>query len=373
MSLIMASLLSGGYTMAAPIDIPLNTWVAWPVPAVGDGPSDGMKHVRIAHNSENGRLYFSGGDYVGPEFLASGRNEIYSYSIQDSDWRQEHPYCPEDGDYQPAGPDQVGWVYDSRRNLFWMTPGYTSPGSANNCNPREGETGWKGTLTNKLMAFNPETQKWIYDSNNPRSLPPGPPSNRKFAHYDPVTDTIIRLAWTGSASVEIYDITNDQWAVRGLSSVVSNARVGFDYSALDVAGRAIYLVSPYEGRLIRYDIELQTAGYVSDLPTGPVEKENTYLTWDSVNQVMLWMVANANQSIDFYVYHPNTNTWETLSNTHPDYTVRGRAMVYDSDQNVLLINGGTSPANPYVFLYRYGNGKPPVIPGVPTELTIDIL
>jgi len=369
--LIAVSLLSGGLVVAAPIDIPVNTWVARPVPAVGEGPSDGMKHVRIAYNSSNKRHYFGGGDYVGPNFFASGRNEIYSYSIQDGDWRKERPYCPEDGDYQPAGPDQTGWVYDSRRNLFWMTPGYTSLGSANNCNPGEGEAGWKGTLTNKLMAFNPETQQWIYDSNNPRSLPPGPPSNRKFAHYDPVTDTIIRLAWTGSASVEIYDITNDQWTVKSLPSVVGNARVGFDYSALDVVGRAIYLVSPYEGRLIRYDISLQTADYISDLPTGPIEKENSYLVWDSVNQVMLLLV-NANTLTGFYAYHPNTNTWETLPITHPDgYMVRGRAIVYDPDQNILLINGGTSPANPYLFLYRYGNDNTNIpIPSAPTGLNI---
>lgn len=126
--LIAANLLSSGLVVAAPINIPL-TWVERPVPAVGEGPSGGMKHVRIAHNRDNGRLYFSGGDFVGPEFFASGRNEIYSYSIQDEDWRQERPYCPADGDYQSARPDQTSWVYDTKRKLFWVTPGYTSPGS----------------------------------------------------------------------------------------------------------------------------------------------------------------------------------------------------------------------------------------------------
>ncbi len=268
--LLVASLFAASSTLAAPIDIPLNTWVARPVPAVGEGPSGGMKHIRIAHNGghktdSNGRLYFSGGDYSGPEFFGSGRNEVYSYSIEDNDWRLEHPYCPEDGDYQPAGPDQVGWVYDSRRNLFWMTPGYTSPGSRRNCN--EGNT-WKGTLGNTLMAFNPVTKKWMHDPEKPRTLPSNAtPSIRKFAHYDPVTDTIIRFG-QGGARVEIYDIENDEWTLKNLPSDIAEAFLGWDYTALDVVGRAIYTVAVFKDKLIRYDIDTQTAAYVSDLPTG---------------------------------------------------------------------------------------------------------
>jgi len=343
------------------IDVPINTWIERALPAIGEGPVGDVKHIRIAHNSHNGRLYFQGGDHTGLEFLNSGRNEIYSYSIENNDWRQEHPYCAEADEYQPAGPDQHGWVYDSKRKLFWMTPGYTSPGSLQYCETDK-------MLLGTMMAFDPATKKWIYDTEWEQPIRP---TNRKFAQYDPVTDSIIRFA---ASTVEIYDISNNTWTINGLAGLGNGAKLGFDYTAIDVPGRVIYMVSPTEGKLLSYDIATQAATYISELPTGIIGLESNYLAWDSLNQVLLWIVnPNSEDLIAFFAYKPETNSWETLPTTHPNgLRVRGRAAVFDPDQNVMLIHGGTKGGanttfNPYLFLYRYGDGN--LVPAPPTILT----
>ena len=109
---------------AKPIDIPLKTWIARKLPALGKGPAaTGAKHIRLAHNGENGRIYFCGGDYGGLKHNQSGRNELWSYSIAGGDWKLEYPYTGPAGDVQPSHPDETGWTYDSRRKVFWMVPG----------------------------------------------------------------------------------------------------------------------------------------------------------------------------------------------------------------------------------------------------------
>ena len=88
-----------GTSRAAPIDIPLRTWIAVPTPEdnpagpdtsfldgyrgpAGACPNGECKHVRVAHNPDNGRIYFNGGDYD----PGSGTNQMWSYSIADGDW-----------------------------------------------------------------------------------------------------------------------------------------------------------------------------------------------------------------------------------------------------------------------------------------------
>src|SRR6185503_3671976 len=74
------------------IRLPLRTWVERTLPKSGQGPCPtGCKHMRLAHNPDNGRIYFLGGDYSGPGAMSAGRNEVYSYSIGTDSWKLEYP------------------------------------------------------------------------------------------------------------------------------------------------------------------------------------------------------------------------------------------------------------------------------------------
>src|SRR6185503_4382224 len=54
---------------AAPIDLPIKTWVKRRLPLAGQGPCPyGCKHMRLAVNPVNGRIYFEGGDYSTIDF-----------------------------------------------------------------------------------------------------------------------------------------------------------------------------------------------------------------------------------------------------------------------------------------------------------------
>ena len=101
------------------INLTPKTWIARPLSEPGKGPcpSGGCKHMRLAHNPINGRIYFLGGDYGGPGAMASARNELFSYSIKENNWNLEYPYCGPAGDIQPDHPDEVGCI-DTRRKVF---------------------------------------------------------------------------------------------------------------------------------------------------------------------------------------------------------------------------------------------------------------
>ncbi len=66
------------------------------------------------------------------------------------------------------------------------------------------------------------------------------------------------------------------------------------------------------------------------------------------------------------------STLTTPINQPEGYVVRGNNVVYDPDQNILLVIGG-NPANPYLFLYRYDNGDTNIVmPSKPTGNALQI-
>ena len=339
---------------SAQIDIPLDTWIARPLPGIGKSPASEQKHERMAYNPVNGRLYFLGGDYGGPQFGASGRNEVYSYSVEFNDWIQEQAYCRPDKGNQPSGPDQVGWAYDSKRKVFWMLPGYMTRPSAANCPDSN------NVILGSIMSFDPATKTWAFEN---RTNSTGAPSIIKFGHYDPVTDTLFRFAWAGYPRLETYHIDEDSWEYKSFGSEFDHAYLGYDYDAIDLVDRVLYVVSALEGKLLKYKMDTKELTYISDLPTGPTQMEGNYPIWDSVNRVVLWAVGGSSTPTSFYVYHPADNSWESRPINQPEgYTVRGNVAGFDPVQNVLVLMGGYSPANPYLFLYRYANGDGSVPP-----------
>ena len=356
------------------ITLPLRTWVATSLAGYGNGPCQstafgGCKHMRLAHNPVDGRIYFSGGDWSGPNHPQSGRNETYSYSIRDNNWRLEYPYCGPASEIQPGGPDETGWVYDTKRNIFWLTSGFYWQWQ------RTGECpGGAEQRTSPVMNFNPSTKKWTDVQAPNHGIDPN--KVRSNGVYDPVEDTIIQLSndINGGTGVLLYRIASNIWEKKSITfdtngTRIDNASLGNgQYHAVDLVKRHVYVISPDDGKLLRYNMDAKTITVVSQLPVaGPYPPYagygHTTLAWDSVNKVLLWPHEPVlGGQITLYIYHPDTNTWEKDSMYQPQgLMVHGRQIVFDPFQNALLTIGSydTDPSNAqkYFFLYRYSSGS----------------
>lgn len=346
-------------------DLPLRTWIARPLPKFGTGPCpNGCKHMRLAHHPHNGRIYFLGGDYDGPLTQNSGRNELYSYSIREDTWVEERPYCGPAGEVQPDHPDEVGWAFDTKRSVFWMLPGYLMARDGHRC--PEGSTPTWG-----VMTFDPSSRKWQVSGTH---FPAGGSERSKFAHYDPVTDSLIAFRYGPDGNgADIYRPAANKWERVGIPSdtrgtYINNSRLSHEYSAMDPERRVIYVISPYDGRLLRYNMDKRTMTVVSRIPALPGHRDGdregvTIPVWDSVNKVLLYpYLKDLDGYVTLHIYRPDTNTWERDQMVQPEgLTVRGNSAVFDPQQNALLIMGGLRGGDlddtlRHFFLYRYGNG-----------------
>ncbi len=354
------------------IDIPLNTWV--PVPLDGDWtkqPTGPMKHMRLAHNPLDGKIYFLGGDHAGtPGWSQSGRNEMYTYAIATNTWKMIQPYCDGTSNLKPAHPDEVGWVFDTKRQGFWMTLGFQwGTGDTSDACPQP-----NGSFRKKGVAFyDPVAKTWAHNNRTGIESINISPGSQLFAQYDPGTDRIIVLS---DAAVATYDITNDIWS-KVKYNFSPTMRLSHHYSGFDQVKRVIYGIDKNNPRLFRYNIDAQTMDVLGPIPAMPYIQAQP--VWNSVSNVLMWFDHQAGQ---LNIYHPDTNTWDVNIPTQKPtgIQVQGNHAVFDPYQNVLMIMGGTSlvagvSANPYVFLYRYApGGEPPPLdttpPAPPQNLSV---
>lgn len=347
------------------ISIPARQWIALAMPELGKGPTGEIKHVTAAVNPSNGRIYMTGGDFPGLQYQQGYRQETWSLSIaqrwaggasRNAGWHLEYPYCgPSDG-VQPKHPDYVGWLWDASRSVFWMVPG-TLVASNDAC---EGETTAAADdprfLYHHLMTFDPSTRQW---TDKGRNVGPDP-SDTWMSVLDPARDEIIRFGFNGGsgAVANILKLGNMTWQRIGLgrNAEGKDIRLTKEYLAADYARRVIYAIDGISGRLHRYSMDARKLDDLGPVPGGPIGVENyTLIVWDSANEVLLWYRESPAR---FQVYHPDTKRWEDLDMTSNVANVgaRGRTIVYHPGQNVTVLFGGVYPANPYMFLYRYGDG-----------------
>jgi hypothetical protein len=346
------------------IPVPIRQWVALTMPEVGHGPAGEMKHITAAVNPTNGRIYISGGDFVGHQFQQSYRQETWSLSLAERwadaasrnvGWRLEYPYCgPPDG-VQPKHPDFIGWTWDSKRSVFWMVPG-TMVASNDTC---EGETSAPGDdprfLFNHVMTFDPATRRWADRGH------PGPDiAETWMSIYDPARDELIRFGFHGGsgAVVNILKIAGMTWQrmALGTNGVGKDIRINKESLAVDHAHRVIYAIDGVSGRLHRYSMDSRRLEDLGPVPGGAIGVENyTLIAWDSANEVLLYYRESP---AGFHAYRPDGKKWEGLELTSnvANAVARGRSIVYDPGQNITMLFGGVYPTNPHMFLYRYGEG-----------------
>jgi hypothetical protein len=356
------------------INVPLNTWVARPIPTNGSAPCKGgvCKHMDLDFNPDDKLIYFVGGDHDGSGSsvynLQSGRNELYTYSVANDQWNLIQSYCRADGLLQQDSPTEVGWTYDSSRKVFWFVPGFMW--NHNLC-PND--------VAGKIMTFDPASGTWALPV-----VTPSPRGNEgNYTQYDPVTDTLIRFVNAGP-EVNIYTIATDSWLRKSFGLPNENfSDVG---TTIDVAGRRIFLLTA--NKLYEYNID--SKNIVNRGPTPVSTYAETKPVWDPINQVLLWpdfrdtdnSTGGPQEQVHLHIYHPNTNSWDVdVPVLAPQgITVKGRHAVFDPSQNVMMVYGNTwnIPRSPYIFLYRYGNGNgtplppPPTasLPPAPTNLTV---
>ena len=355
---------------STPLDIPQRTWIARkPAPRSIAYSSKG-KHGRVISNPVDGKLYLFSGDGGGERKYSvnSGRQEMATYDIRTDTWEKIQAYCRKDRGLQPMGPDEVGFAFDTKRNVFWHNPGF---GHYHGKACRDGKP-----VRMKVLSYDPVTRLW--KDENRTTLKQAfreTLGNHRFAVYDPVKDALIGLR---GRHAYVYTIADDEWNRISISSKIR----GDEYLALDLEGRHIYVVeNRNRGHLYRYDIDDEDLDDLGPLPASATRYKESQAHWDSVNKVLLWPFwtqeespQNDNEILMLYVYHPDTEQWEEIPIEQPtscpsglNCTVRGRHSAYDPINNVLLVmrpkGGGKIRGPAPVFLYRYGGkGKTPPPP-----------
>jgi len=313
------------------------------------GPALGTfsKHLRAGYHSPSGRWYFFGGDHNGslqpdgtkPYALQSGRNEVYTYDVGRNIATLEQPYCRPDGDIQPHGLDEVGLTWVSKVGKFFSLFGYQWPTSRVPCSgSRHGP-----------MAYDPTTRKWEM-----LSIPMGGwglsvmPNN---AFYDETLDALIFVANCGGGPcVWRYSRAQQKYLTDQAALKVGNAPVWDTLPAHDVEGRAIYLIVPGQGQLVRYNIASNAVENLGPIPNldGPVHIENSPV-WDSVSKVLLYPHLNRSLIMQLHAYDPAQRKW-TPQPMPNGVNVVGLHTHFDPVQNVMF-HWGTGGK---FFFYRYG-------------------
>lgn len=329
-------------------------WVYRPFSALPGGimgkDSQSVKHMSMALNRTNGRVYNFGGDWgvtdknplSSPSPSGAGetaRNEIWSFDPVANTAVLEHSYCGVTGDITVARPTELGAVWDG--TSMWALPGYMGQGDSTSSyasppNPYP----WPCNLStnalpvNAILKFNVTTKKFSQPS---VPTPPccGGQQLPKNGRYDSGNHSIWRIGMDGSGiHVEQYFITGNNWesyrivcAVdpHGLgtpqgcgagNAYINDVDFGFEHFALDPDGRKIYVIDPRHYRIVIISMNTCVNGggcgarigarppnanpnFISCLaypdntgantcPGGKTLTDWTQLNWDSVNRKVLY-------------------------------------------------------------------------------------
>jgi hypothetical protein len=232
--------LSGPPSPVPSFNIPSRTWVARPYSSVppgapgngGVGGVYGGKHMNLAFNPVNKKVYITGGDSFNVPY---GDNQgVWSYDIPANTWTMEYPHCGFQGDIMPGGANESGFVWDSKRSKFWLLPGFWFLGQSgpSGCGGG-GQSGqfWNVTSPTVLSGY---ATYFAYDHNTGDRYFPG-------THYSVALNTPsagqmtvtninipagrdIRIYWqtAGSAlqigSIMTFDPVTKKWANPGVAA-----------------------------------------------------------------------------------------------------------------------------------------------------------
>ena len=326
------------------------TWVPLAAPAMGAGPyqTASGKHARMTYDSKRQRLVLSGGDYQHPSMsvVGNGSQMVWSVNLTTGQWTMLGAWC--NGPLMPGRPDTVGWTYDSKRDRGVMLPGFyfVDQGGLSSCSGVQ-ETG-------DAVTFDFTTNKWSAATWAPPSGGYGGDCcGVSYASYDPGTDAVYRFRYN-SGRIEKLSLANNRWtstAFAGLEQSDFNRA----QSAVDVPGRALYVIDAKGKRLVKYSLDRPGVSY-APMPSqykGPSDRATfeTYLVFDSVNRVLLMPdVADFDGIVvGLGVYHVDSRKWEYHA---VPAGPSGNVWQFDPAANAML--GVGRNAEHKFWLYRYG-------------------
>jgi len=336
------------------LDIANRTWVALPQPSVGAGPSASRgKHMRLLHDSKRGRMVLTGGDYPYTQGDGNALQLVWAIDLAKGPaWELLHGWCSPPGGVQPARPDNVTWVYDSKRDQGIVMPAY-----------------YFGPAKCPDVAEAKDAYLFDFATNAWKSVPWSKPAqgyggdlHNHFGVYDPVTDSVYRFYMRGALNIQILDRGTNKWdfvPLRGSAGDASN-----DQPAIDVKGRNIYVISRKLKALLRYSIDKGSIAETIPLPEGWVgptgefggSNFETYLAFDPINRVLMNPVTTnyGGKIRGVGLYHPDDKRWEWEP---PVEGVSGNTLGFDATNNVFLFLGRSESRS--MWLYRYGPGRAP--------------
>ncbi len=307
------------------VEIPLEIEIEERVPPGCDqGPCRGTKHVRLTVNPENGLIYWHGGDFgfdghqgsEYPHFKHSARQEIFTYDIENDQWNLVMPYCVKDN-FIFGHPDQHGWVWDSKRRIFWSLPGQQ----------RYFGTSCDGTR-GMVMGFDPRTEAWsMHEPQKPA------PWRSEFAVYDEKTDRVYMLGLRND--VMIWNPNNHEW-----SSIEGDRlprRRNSTYVSL--VGRDIYTIDYFNNELAAYNIDDGVMRSMAPLPWKSSECE--WGTANELNYIVYVEHLNALFVYDWgcykksWLYWMEQAAWQEIDTGKFD----GRNLVYHPKTRNLFVMG----------------------------------
>ncbi len=352
------------------IPLPTDRWRALETAEAGRGPTRSWKHCTWVPHPPTGRLFCFSGDHTGTSY----RNDVWSLSLaarcagdRNAGWRQEWPECPPSGQIQPKRPDHCGWVWIPQSaapwgDVFMLIPGLMVTRSAvmGVCAGETPDAYSSDPLFpwGEIMTFDPagpiaagRYRRW------------GPTLSRTnqsqwMTVYDEIEHQLIRFDYDGGwgglakhlALTAIYGQGRQTQSqpLKKLSG--EQANLALDHLALDPRARCVYGVDSFDPsnmRLGRYWIEAKRYEDLGHLPGNPV-KNWTPLVWHPPSRT-LYVFAGSGFS-----------TWRegegfqplVMDSTIPAMQARGCMAVYHPAEDCILLCGGESPDNPYLFLYR---------------------
>jgi hypothetical protein len=311
----------------------------------------------------------------------------FVYDVATNSWANWSPYCHGPGKVTPGHPDELPFIYDSKRDAFWSLGGVMTGQDNVPCVAAPGDrySTSGSTLRHGLLRFDWSSGVWNVVLPETQLT-----TNALHGHYDPLRDEMIYVQGHGLGG----DITRLSLSTLARSTTAFNnapspafvspfkegwsapERVETEHWAIDTAGRRAYFVTHHqlwanyaftgtrELRLYEYDLDTFAIRERAKppQPTAAIRYGDVlWPEWDSTNNVVLFPYQNDHCGVvqNMYIYNPVTDQWIDQPIVQPDgVPVRGNTVIYDPASNALILGGSafcdrTIGSQKYLFLYRY--------------------
>ncbi len=367
------------FTATAPIP---NTdlrarWNGIPLWARGHGPmAGGGKHARLTYDTRRRRFLLTGGDRDGSD---NGNPSVWAFTVG-GPATQLSPMCRPYPDYLPSFPDNVSWVYDSRRDRAIVMPGFFFPfDRVRAVCGRNDERILKRTLPDGRVikeagSLNLTTNKWEFPTwPYPTEMGYGGDQGTNFSAYDPTRDMIVRFHWDGAwgNNLQRLHLATNTWdrIKLGMDHPTDRNRIRNQWSttsqpAIDVQGRAVYVISRsglgvvqpdgtsrtvVEWRLLRVNLDTGAAQRLP-VPAGYVPPNfangngtDILLVFDPVRRVLIHphMTGLAGDTIAVYISHVDAgHRWSTVPIPRNGPPFKGNVAGVDPNSGAMVLIGG---------------------------------